>query len=153
MPLDWLKKLRTPGAIVAVVRVWEQELDSNVLDLTLGSTMTEGEASIILSYHRTLRVLNATACEGITDKSAVELSEGLQNMQTLVLAKCPKLSDQTLQTLAFRFERLSKLDLDGCPYAYLLCCWGVQSCCVCLCVCVSVCLCLCVWTSLRLQPV
>ena len=116
VPLDWVKKLRTPGAVVAVVRVWEQELDAGVLDLTMGASMTEAEAATILSYHRSLRVLDATGCEGITDAAASELSEGLQKMQKLVLAKCPRLTDKVLQTLAYRFDRLATLDLSGCPY-------------------------------------
>ena len=37
-------------------------------------------------------------------------------MQKLVLAKCPRLTDKVLQTLAYRFDRLATLDLSGCPY-------------------------------------
>ena len=115
VPLDWVKQLHTPGAIVAVVRVWEQELDATVLDLQMGKDMTEAEAAIVLSYHRTLRVLNASGCDGITDKSAAELAEGLKNMQQLILASCPRLTDNVLQLLTYRFERVNTLDLSGCP--------------------------------------
>lgn len=114
VPLDWITRIRTPEAVVAVVKRADTEGGEDTkLDLSRAADSTEEEIATICSFHRTIASLSLAGLAGVTDSSAAALA-GCRDLLDLDLSGCEQLSDRALMLLGQELERLEGLNLARC---------------------------------------
>jgi hypothetical protein len=86
--------------------------------------ITDASIASICSHCTVLETLVLTACEQLTDVSLFSIAEQqqlqhcgrrLKSMKTLNLAKCVKLTDEGIISVALNCSALQSLDVAACP--------------------------------------
>ncbi len=70
--------------------------------------------SIVQRFSHSLKTINCSSSDGITDVGVIELIEACANLQSLHLEQCPKVTVAVIRTLSSHRPQIQKLYLPQC---------------------------------------
>lgn len=98
--------------LLQVMKNSSKDGDTNILDF-LGEP-TEKEIQIVGHHCQNIESLYLIDCDKISDIAFTSLSKSCRKIRTLNMCNCRHLKDETFQTIAINFKGLVHLDLGNC---------------------------------------